>query len=109
MGLLRDAWVNGKVMLLDEVDASNPEILVAMQGIAALKPGDTFTFPDGQNLPGHDNFRLVATGNTWGDGGDAIYSARQQLDGAFLTRFSMLDFDYDECLEQTIALNAIAA
>lgn len=106
IGLMRDASEHGKILLLDEVDASNPEILTAMQAISALGPGEEYTFPDGAQVKIHPDFRIIAGGNTWGDGADAVYSSRQQLDGAFPTRFSMIDFPYDEELEVTLALMA---
>jgi hypothetical protein len=52
----------------------------------------------------HENFRLVATGNTYGTGGDRQYVGRQTLDSATLDRFVVMDVEIDEDLEERIAL-----
>ena len=58
----RDAWENGGVFLWDEVDASDPNALLAFN--AALANG-TAPFPDGC-IPKHKDCVLIAAANTWG-------------------------------------------
>ena len=51
-----------------------------------------------------DDFRLVATGNTYGTGGDHRYVGRQALDAATLDRFIVIDVPIDPGLEQRLTL-----
>lgn len=95
----REAWEQGGVYLFDEIDASVPAALMAFN--AALANGHC-DFPDG-NIPRHENFVAIAAANTYGRGADRVYVGRNQLDGATLDRFAVLDMDYDTALERAIA------
>ena len=46
---------------------------------------------------------IIATANTYGLGADRVYVGRNQLDGATLDRFIVIDVDYDEALEMALA------
>lgn len=93
------AFSEGGLFLLDELDASVPETLIILN--MALSNG-MFDFPCG-NVQAHKNFRLVATGNTCGNGADNIYSARYTLDGATMERFLFYACDYDPRIEENLA------
>lgn len=93
------AFSEGGLFLLDELDGSVPETLIILN--MALSNG-MFDFPCG-NVKAHDNFRLVATGNTCGNGADNIYSARYALDGATMERFLFFACDYDPRIEENLA------
>lgn len=99
-------WLrNGGVMLLDEIDASNPSALVAINYVAAIAPGSDapITLANGEVITRHENAYLIAGANTDGTGANGTYSAREQLDAATLDRFAYLAFEYDENLERRIA------
>lgn len=98
-GIVRDAFENGGVLLLDEMDASNSSVLVAINMIAACSIGEEVTFPDGVNVPRHADFILIAGCNTFGDGASDVYVGREQLDAATLDRFACIRWDYDSDLE----------
>ncbi|MBM7554527.1 AAA family ATPase [Thalassobacillus pellis] len=102
-GVIREAFENGGVVLLDEMDASNPAVLVSINLLASVEAGETVTFPDGKNVPRHENFVLIAGANTFGDGASAEYVGREQLDAATLDRFAMVEWSYDEALERKAA------
>jgi cobaltochelatase CobS len=93
------AFKNGGLFFLDEMDASIPEVLVLLN--AALANG-YFEFPTGK-IDAHEDFRVVAAGNTVGTGADEQYSGRLQLDQATLDRFAMIEFDYDRNIELAIS------
>lgn len=93
------AFLNGGLFFLDEMDASIPEVLVLLN--AALANG-YFEFPNGK-INAHPDFRVVAAGNTIGQGADEQYAGRLQLDSATLDRFVMIEFDYDKNIELHIA------
>lgn len=99
--VFRDAWENGGLFLWDEVDASDPNALLAFN--AALANGHA-PFPDGV-IPKHERCLIVAAANTWGHGATHEYVGRMKLDAAFLKRFSFLSWDYDEDLELATAPN----
>ncbi|HVX46105.1 MAG TPA: AAA family ATPase [Mycobacteriales bacterium] len=96
----RRAFEHGGVMLLDELDNAHPGLLAELNQALAL---GTCAFADGM-VDAHENFRLVATGNTYGTGGDRQYVGRQTLDSATLDRFVVIDVPIDEGLEERIAL-----
>ena len=98
-GVIREAFENGGVVLLDEIDASNPAVLVSINLVASVRIGETVTFPDGADVARHENFILITGGNTYGDGASDEYVGREQLDAATLDRFAMIEWGYDETLE----------
>ena len=96
---LRDAYENGGVFLLDEADAGNSNVLILLN--SALSNG-YMSFPDGM-VRAHEDFRLIASANTFGTGASRQYVGRNQLDAATLDRFTTLTWDIDERIEQRLA------
>ena len=96
------AYKDGGVYLFDEVDASNPQALVALN--AALENGHCF-FGNGECVPKHENFHVIAAANTYGAGATHEYVGRNKLDAATVDRFIMLAWEYDEELERHLANN----
>jgi len=92
------AFTNGGLFMLDEMDASTPEVLVILNAAIANK---YFDFPTGK-VTAHENFRVVAAGNTYGTGADIEYTGRYQLDAASLDRFAIVEIDYSEAIEKAI-------
>lgn len=95
----RDAYENGKVFILDELDNTAEDLPVTLNGALS---NDHAAFPDGV-IKRHRNFCVIATGNTYGKGANRVYSGRNQLDGATLDRFGYLEWGYDERLEADLA------
>ena len=93
------AFKNGGLFFLDEMDASIPEVLVLLN--AAIANG-YFEFPNGK-ITAHENFRVVAAGNTVGSGADESYTGRMVLDQATLDRFAIIEFGYDLAIELALA------
>lgn len=87
-----DFCVNGGVFFLDEMDASIPEVLVALNAAIANR---YFDFPCGK-VELNENCRFICAGNTYGTGADAEYTGRYQLDAATLDRFAVVDIDYSK-------------
>ena len=92
------AYKNGGVFFLDEIDGSSPEALVTIN--TAMAQG-YMNFPTGKVYM-NENFRLVAAGNTYGTGADAQYVGRNELDAATLDRFVVVRWNYDQELESRI-------
>lgn len=97
----RKRYEQGGVFLLDEIDNGNANVLAVLN--SALANGYC-SFPDGM-IARHPEFRLIATANTYGNGGSNQYVGRCQLDAATLDRFTFLQWDYDQELEREIAGN----
>lgn len=95
------AFVNGGLFMLDEMDASIPEVLIILNAAIANRYFD-FPAPIGK-VNANPKFRVVAAGNTLGHGADSEYVGRNTLDAASLDRFAMIKIDYDERIENNVA------
>ena len=93
------AFTKGGIFFLDEMDASIPEVLVLLNAAIANR---YFEFPTGK-VTAHENFRVVAAGNTVGSGSDEAYTGRMVLDQATLDRFVIIEFNYDRNIEMHLA------
>lgn len=100
------AFKNGGVFMLDEIDASIPEVLVILNAAIANRYFD-FPAPIGY-VEAHPDFRVIAAGNTFGLGADMEYVGRNQLDMASLDRFALVEIDYDRDIEMSVAQNDVA-
>jgi cobaltochelatase CobS len=98
-----DLYEGGEaVFLLDEFDAFDANMLLTANAATAngfftidIRHGNT-TVTRGENVT------IIATANTFGTGADPVYSGRNQLDGATLDRFKIIEMDYDRDLEMEI-------
>ena len=91
----RDRYEHGGVFLMDEIDASNPNILTVLNDALS---NDSMSFPDGM-VKRHPKFVAIAAANTWGNGATAEYVGRAPIDGATIDRFTMMHVKIDERLE----------
>lgn len=91
----RDAYENGGVFLLDEIDRARAEVVVAMNSAIA---NGLCSFPDGPK-PRHKDFVLVAGANTLGQGADAEYHSAQAICASTRDRFVFLRWDASPELE----------
>lgn len=94
------AFTHGGLFMLDEMDASVPEVLVMLNAAIANR---YFDFPTGR-VQAHEDFRLIAAGNTFGTGADIEYTGRYQLDAASLDRFALVEIDYSQKIEDAISM-----
>lgn len=93
------AFTNGGLFLLDEMDASCPEALIVLNCAIANK---YFDFPVIGRVKAHENFRVIACANTYGTGASMEYVGRNQLDGATLNRFALVEINYDNRIEDNV-------
>lgn len=99
----RDAFENGGLILVDEVDTSEAGALKWIN--TALANGHA-GFPDkSEPVLRHVNFRILIAANTYGTGADRVYVGANQLDASTLDRFVFFNFNYDETLEKLVAGN----
>lgn len=99
--LFRQAFEHGGVFLIDEMDAGNANVITSIN--QALANGYC-AFPDGM-ITKHEDFVIVASANTYGTGANREYVGRNQLDAATLDRFAVIDWNYDEELENELCSN----
>lgn len=88
----------GHLFLFDEIDASAREALLVIN----MLDNGVMSFPDA-TIPVHPHFRLICGGNTDGSGATMQYSGRERLDGAFLDRFAIIDWQIDSRIETSLA------
>jgi hypothetical protein len=82
-------------MVLDEIDASDPNVLLYLN---TLENG-YMSFPD-KLVEVHPDFRLLATANPQDNHKD--YNGRSKLDAATLDRFDIIEIEIDPNLEQAL-------
>lgn len=93
-----NAFVNGGLFFLDEMDGSIPETLIILNSAIANR---YFDFPTGR-VDANPNFRIIAAGNTVGTGADIEYTGRFQLDASSLDRFALVYVDYSKTIENAV-------
>lgn len=95
------AYMEGGVILFDELDNADASILTAFNTMLA---NGYVTLPNGQRATRHENTLVIGTANTYGHGADRLYVGRNALDGATLDRFTgtTLDMDYDTNVETAL-------
>lgn len=93
------AWTNGGLFMLDEVDNSQAEALIALN--AALANG-YYTFPNVGKVKAHKDFYCVAAGNTNGQGATDEYCGRYKMDESSRDRFFFVKIDYNKEIEKSI-------
>lgn len=98
-------YENGGVYLADEMDAADPNLLIAIND--SISNGELSNPVKDERIEKHDDFILIAAANTLGLGADADYTGRERLDMATLERFRMgrVMIDYDRELQEQILLS----
>jgi cobaltochelatase CobS len=100
-------YKNGGVFLADEFDAADPNLALSIN--TALANGHLYNPISGENIPRHPNFNFIAAANTFGKGGDIVYTGRSRLDGATLDRFTIVEIGYVEAVENALCPDAALA
>ena len=93
--LFRKAVEYGGVFLLDELDAADPNVILALNTIE----NGFVSFPD-SIVKVHEDFRLAATANPFD--AHSQYTGRATLDAATLDRFDKVELPHDNDLEASL-------
>lgn len=99
-GVFSKLYKNGGVFLADEFDAADPNLLLSIN--TALANGQMYNPISGEEIKRHESFVFIAACNTFGKGGNHVYTGRNRLDAATLDRFITLQVDYNEAVEESI-------
>jgi len=92
---LYEAASNGGLYLLDELDGSDPNVLLSLNTIE----NGFISFPTGI-VEVHKDFRLMATANPQNQ--HEFYVGRSKLDAATLDRFDIIEIETDKNLERSL-------
>lgn len=95
----REAIEHGGVFLLDEIDGSNPNVLIAMN--SALENGFVL-FPDGM-VEVHVNFIALAAANTFCRGANKKFIGRYPQDKAAIDRWAFEILEIDNDIERSMS------
>lgn len=98
--LFREAYENGHLFLLDEIDAADPNVLLCLNTIE----NGYVSFPD-KRIEAHPNFRLIATSNPHNE--HSLYTGRSTLDFSTRDRYHTVLIDRDSELETKLTSKEI--
>ncbi len=93
-GPLPKAMKEGKLLVLDEMDAGQPEVLFCLHAVLTGQP--LINTKNGEIVVAAEGFNIAATANTVGRGDmTSLYTGTTVLNEAFLDRFTYtFKFDY---------------
>lgn len=88
-GAVVDAWVNGKLLIIDELDMATPDVWGELHQFFDGTTEETTIYINGPEvIRKNPRFRVLATANTFGLGEDQMgFAGTQLLNGALLDRF----------------------
>lgn len=102
-GDVRELYENGGLLVLDELDTAHPGTPPTLNMLLAQ---DYFDFPRNgggkERVRKHKDFRVIATGNTYGGGGSLEFSGTTRMNTATLDRFTFFHVPIDEKLEEEV-------
>jgi midasin (ATPase involved in ribosome maturation) len=107
--ILVKAAKHGGVLLLDEMDAANEQVLVALNSFTDAQAANgkagrvLYNSTTGEEIEVHENCVVIGAGNTWGLGATSEYTARNKQDASTIERFTAIFVDYSEEIERAIA------
>lgn len=96
---LREAFENGGVLALEEIDFASSAVGTALNTLLA---SNLVGFPDG-TVTRHPDCVIVACANTYGTGSTQDYIGSTGMNAATLDRFVFVQYPYDEQMEAKIA------
>ncbi len=92
----------GKIAFCDELDNGNSRATVKLNSFLSNGKDASYSFPNGESVKRHKNFRIIAAGNTAGNGADANYNTREKIEESVQQRFTPIYVGYDNAVEEKI-------
>lgn len=92
----------GKIAFCDELDNGNSRATVKLNSFLSNTKNASYSFPNGENVKRHPNFRLIAAGNTAGNGADSNYNTREKIEESVQQRLMPIYVGYDNSVEKMI-------
>ncbi len=106
-GPLAQAIRDGHLLILNEIDLMDPAELAGLNDIIEGQP---LVIPQngGEVIKPHPKFRLIATGNSAGQGDQSgLYQCVMQQNLAFLDRFRLMEVGYPEASVEKSILKSV--
>ncbi|GAA5138509.1 AAA family ATPase [Thalassotalea piscium] len=91
-------YINGGLVILDEVDKANDDLSTALHLFLEGKPWTLSVFSETHTK--HPLCRIAGTANTTGEGGHERYITSNKLDSAVRARFGWLQTSYIDALQE---------
>lgn len=95
----------GDIIFLDELDNSSPSSTIVLNSFIGNDEDSYYTFPNGDRVKRHSNFRILAAGNTRGNGRTESHNTRKKIDEAVMQRLTPVEIDYDNRIEKNILVD----
>ena len=95
------AYKFGNLIFFDELDNGIANATVVLNRFLG-ENNKEYIFPDGKLINKHPNFRIIAAGNTKGNGRTEAYNTRSKLDESVLQRLVTVEVGYDNRIEKEI-------
>lgn len=95
----------GDIIFLDELDNSSPSSTIVLNSFIGNDDDSYYTFPNGDRVKRHFNFRILAAGNTRGNGRTESHNTRKKIDEAVMQRLTPVEIDYDNRIEEKILVD----
>ena len=92
----------GKIAFCDELDNGNSRATVKLNSFLSNLKDASYSFPNGENVRRHPNFRIIGAGNTDGNGADSNYNSREKIEESVQQRFTPIYVGYDNEVEKKI-------
>jgi ABC-type dipeptide/oligopeptide/nickel transport system ATPase component len=92
----------GKIAFCDELDNGNSRATVKLNSFLSNLKEASYSFPNGENVRRHPNFRIIGAGNTDGNGADSNYNSREKIEESVQQRFTPIYIGYDNEVEKKI-------
>ena len=92
----------GGIAFCDELDNGNSKATVKLNSFLSNHVHASYCFPGGEKVEKHPNFRVVAAGNTDGNGADVNYNTRERIEESVQQRMIPIYVGYDNRVEQAI-------
>lgn len=92
----------GKIAFCDELDNGNSRATVKLNSFLSNTEDAYYSFPNGENVKRHPNFRMIAAGNTMGNGADSNYNTREKIEESVQQRMMPIIVGYDNAVEEKI-------
>jgi cobaltochelatase CobS len=99
----RDAYENGGVFVIDEIDNAPSAITVGL--VNTVMASSSMVFPDG-TVRKNSEFRCIVTANTFGTGPSAEFVGRFALDPSTQSRFVRLSWQYSERVDRAVVASS---
>ena len=92
----------GDTHFFDEFDKGVSNATTILNSFLSGSDDEKFTFPNGERVNRHKNFRIITAGNTKGSGKTLAHNTSQKMDESVMQRLTPIEVGYDNRIEQKI-------